>query len=299
MKKSLFILVILFLTLTSVRGQTNVYHPFPDSNSIWHQTFAGDYNTIDTSSYSYGLIGDTIINSRKYSKVYLLNDTSLNVSGNYLGCLREDSNKKVYYLGKEFWGMQEFTSEIQLYDFGKNVGDSIEYGIWGKKPVLSIDSILIGQNYRKRFQVLWDYFIEGIGSTIQLLSPITDIPTKYYTHWDLVCFKQDDAVLYTNSTYNGCFQTFGIKDNLGIQKTSLLISPNPFSQSAQITLYQTYHNIALAVYDIQGKQVAQQQYTDCDKIQFSRNQLSNGLYFLKLTLDDKGVETGKVVISEE
>jgi len=76
------------------------------------------------------------------------------------------------------------------------------------------------------------------------------------------------------------------------------ISPNPFSQSTQITLNQKYHSIALVVYDIQGKQVAQQQYADCDKIQLSRNQLSNGLYFLKLTLDDKSVETGKMVISE-
>jgi uncharacterized protein (TIGR02145 family) len=78
----------------------------------------------------------------------------------------------------------------------------------------------------------------------------------------------------------------------------LRISPNPFSQSTQITLNHTYHNIALAVYDIQGKLLLQQQYKDCDKIQLSRNQLSNGLYFLKLTLDDKEVETGKMVIGE-
>jgi hypothetical protein len=78
----------------------------------------------------------------------------------------------------------------------------------------------------------------------------------------------------------------------------LNITPNPFSQSTQITLNQSYHNIALAVYDIQGKQVAQQQYADSDKIQLSRNQLSNGLYFLKLTLDDKAVETGKIVVRE-
>jgi hypothetical protein len=88
----------------------------------------------------------------------------------------------------------------------------------------------------------------------------------------------------------------GIEEN----NTSInSISPNPFSQSTQITLPQTYHNIALAVYDIQGKQVAQQQYKDCSQIQLNRNQLSNGLYFLKLTLYDKEVETGKIVVNEE
>jgi hypothetical protein len=82
------------------------------------------------------------------------------------------------------------------------------------------------------------------------------------------------------------------------QSHNTTISPNPFSQSTQITLPQTYHNISLAVYDIQGKLLAQQQYKDCSLIQLNRNQLSNGLYFLKLTLDDKEVETGKIVIRE-
>ena len=90
--------------------------------------------------------------------------------------------------------------------------------------------------------------------------------------------------------------TVGTKESN--KEERMRIYPNPYNYSTQIILNQTYHNIALAVYDIQGKQVAQQQYADCDKIQLSRNQLSNGLYFLKLTLDDKEVETGKMVISE-
>jgi hypothetical protein len=79
---------------------------------------------------------------------------------------------------------------------------------------------------------------------------------------------------------------------------NISISPNPFTQSTQITLNQTYHNIVLSVYDIQGKLMLQNHYVDCDKIQLNRNQLSNGLYFLKLALDDKQVETGKIIISE-
>ena len=92
---------------------------------------------------------------------------------------------------------------------------------------------------------------------------------------------------------NGWFE--GIEENISSIHN---ISPNPFSQSTQISLNQSYHNIALAVYDIQGKLVAQQQYKDCSQIQLNRNQLSNGLYFLKLTLDDKTAEGRKVVISD-
>jgi uncharacterized protein (TIGR02145 family) len=104
---------------------------------------------------------------------------------------------------------------------------------------------------------------------------------------------------YTDGLSVRCLSDFPAKINEYGLNNNIIIAPNPFSQSTQITLNQSYHNIALAVYDIQGKQVAQQQYADCDKIQLNRNQLSNGLYFLKLTLDDKAVESGKIVISEK
>ena len=79
---------------------------------------------------------------------------------------------------------------------------------------------------------------------------------------------------------------------------SIFISPNPFTTSTQITLDKTYHNIFLSLYDIQGKLMLQKQYADCNQIQLNRDRLSNGMYFLKLRLDEKGVETGKIVVSE-
>lgn len=80
--------------------------------------------------------------------------------------------------------------------------------------------------------------------------------------------------------------------------SSIKISPNPFSSTTQITLPKTYHTIFLSVYDMQGKLVAQNQYADCDKIQLNRNKLTNGMYFLKLIMDDKEVTTGKIVVSD-
>ena len=111
----------------------------------------------------------------------------------------------------------------------------------------------------------------------------------------VAAYNPDGASVFSN---DACSSSLASIDESKVNK-EIGISPNPFTQSTQITLNQIYHSIALAIYDIQGKQVAQQHYADCDKIQLSRNQLSNGLYFLKLTLDDKAVETGKIVISGE
>ena len=87
----------------------------------------------------------------------------------------------------------------------------------------------------------------------------------------------------------------GVEEN---SKNSFFISPNPFSTTTQITLSKTYHTISLSVYDMQGKLVAQNQYADCDKIQLNRKGLTNGMYFLKLIMDDKEITTGKIVVSD-
>jgi hypothetical protein len=42
----------------------------------------------------------------------------------------------------------------------------------------------------------------------------------------------------------------------------------------------------------------QQNYADCSQIQLNRRGLNSGLYFLKLTLNDRWVETGKIVVTD-
>jgi hypothetical protein len=106
--------------------------------------------------------------------------------------------------------------------------------------------------------------------------------TSYFTIIDYACNLNSAAGIIENSDVS-LFQFRG----------------NPFKTSSQIALNQTYHSIVLAVYDIQGKLVEQLQYEDCSQIQFNRNRLSNGLYFVKITLDDKCLETGKFVVVDE
>ncbi|MEI6122125.1 MAG: T9SS type A sorting domain-containing protein [Bacteroidota bacterium] len=81
-------------------------------------------------------------------------------------------------------------------------------------------------------------------------------------------------------------------------ETTFTLSPNPFNQSTQITLNKTYQNITLEIYDIQGKLMLQKEYSDKDKILLESEGLNNGMYFLKLPLDGKMVETRKMVVSE-
>jgi hypothetical protein len=297
MKKSL-LFSILLLQVIIIKGQQ--YYPFPDSNAIWHHSFTAGMNWPGDTSYyySYGLIGDTIISSLVYSKVYLLNDTTLNLNATYSGCLREDSLKKVFYIGKDFWGMENFTQEIQLYDFSKNVGDSIDYGIWGKCAITSVDSIMIGQHYRKRFTVLWDTIIEGIGCLYDLLSPINPIPTKYYAKWELVCFKQEDEVLFLNPDYPACFPpAYGIDKNPVNSNYNIKIYPQPLTHTSYIDLTGTKVQFRyLTIYNILGRSIYRLEISNKKIIQLNKTDFISGLHLYKLETNDGQCTTGKIMI---
>ena len=101
---------------------------------------------------------------------------------------------------------------------------------------------------------------------------------------------------YKNNERPGCITT-GIENDFLFNQ--LKISPNPFSTSTQISFDKTYRNIALYLYDLQGKLLLQNHYSDCNQITLHRNQLSNGLYFLKIIIDDMQIETRKIVISDK
>ncbi len=122
--------------------------------------------------------------------------------------------------------------------------------------------------------------------------------------------QTDEFITKTNfNGINGKNPTTGplieIGGMVGIREESppeniagIYIYPNPFTTTTQISLNQTYHNITLAIYDIQGKLILQNEYADCDKIILNRNGLNNGMYFLRITLDGKWVETRKMLVSE-
>ncbi len=102
------------------------------------------------------------------------------------------------------------------------------------------------------------------------------------------------------SDASGCHACSTLTDInlLPIKNSNFTISPNPFSLSTQISFDKTYPSIALSLYDLQGKLLLQNHYTDCNQITLQRNQLSTGLYFLKLIIDDKQIETRKIVIGD-
>ena len=283
----------------SAKGQTTVYHPFPDSNAIW----VGHYKNNDTSNiYSFGLIGDTIIDSFQYNKIYVLHDSVLTINGStYFGAIRENG-KKVYYR------YMSCTHDVLLYDFTKQINDTI-FSVYSDFEITwcldstpfflvinSIDSILINGSYRKVFHFENDTlnWIEGIGSTKGLLEPIPPGVMGNYD-WNLVCFFQNDELLYHNQIFGSCFKSnSGIGENFEKRDIEINIFPNPSNGSLTVDFANMKNLKEILLQDLLGKIVFRQ--TINNQRQIKIDNLPSGAYILTI-IDNDYIKINKKIIS--
>ncbi len=301
--KKLLLLTITMLALTISYSQTNIYHSFPDSNAIWNVTYYG-YQA-QCSKYSYTLNSDTVVNSVTYKKIFkqlsyypynlMMNDCdwccpSL-LSVYYAGALREDTiAHKVYFLP------ESYNTDTLLYDFNLAVGDPIPFS-WNNwcsyLQVGSIDSVLIGTNYRKRWnfnipnnECLSSYassMIEGIGNTFGLLERFDFFEQGGY----LDCFSQNNHTLYpTYSPNSGCTLVSGVEEK---SQVSFKVSPNPLSYQATIQFENKLQNATLSLYNCFGQKVKEITNINDQTIILTRDNLTNGLYYAQLTQENYSV----------
>ena len=256
--------------------------------------------------YSFGIIGDTIINSITYHKIYVLGDTTLNVvNSKYYGAIREDSIKKIHFIKYNC-----NNEEIILYDFSKNVNDNFKTKIgyeWCEIPegihnetIKSVDTVLIDNEFRKKINLYTSYnddnWIQGIGSLNDLFYPINTLRiTTCICSWELVCFKQDDKVLYLNPQYNSCFPTVGINEIIK-KNNSFSIFPNPVSEISLIKWNETNQFTKLEIFDVLGRTIQKIRVVNVKSITINKNLFNEGIYFIILS-DRKGNNyTGKFII---
>ncbi|MGZ3903683.1 MAG: T9SS type A sorting domain-containing protein [Bacteroidia bacterium] len=281
-----YLTVFLFLILTNVYSQTSKYFPFPDSNAVWCDSICGTQSHI--------ISGDIIIGSKTYHKLItnahyyqIQNGLCDTTAGGYMnfyeGAFRQDTSaRKVYFLSAGD------TTETLLCDFTLNVGDTVRtYNTLAYCPnsvVTSIDSVLIGLQYRKQWNVFMPCYaiyhakiIEGIGSTFGLLDQRTPAGS-FKTFGKLFCFSQDNKTLYPNySATSGCNPINDIIDHFRFE--NLLILPNPTSNQFSVET-NTNEKLKLDLCDINGRNVLS--VTTNNKSSIDVSSLSEGVYSITI-----------------
>jgi len=277
------------------------YVPFPTENAQWNVFYASSYNDspMDTTLLQYSLQGDTTINGTVYRKMCRNIGTIANPIYKSVGGLREQDKKIYYYSGygyTKYIGPIINGSEKLLYDFNKKIGDVVAIDQWRGYTITKIDSVKIGNEYRKRYN---DCIIEGIGDVNQgLLSMITDIPTCSMCHfeWHFVCFSQNGESLFKNPIYVDCNSVLktalsDVKANIPLVK----ISPNPVKDILVLESLNTdLPCTSVEVMDVMGKSVKSIPISSSLESKLDLSDCNAGIYFVMLKFKDK-TELHKII----
>jgi hypothetical protein len=106
------------------------------------------------------------------------------------------------------------------------------------------------------------------------------------------CSDTDTASVTVN---NGC--TTGISKNNNTFYGN--VYPNPFVTHTTIQINDVVSGAVLTVYDMQGKKVKQLENISGQSITLNRDSLQAGLYFIRLTQNNKVIFTDKILIGNE
>jgi hypothetical protein len=304
----------MLISSTGIFGQVSVYHPFPDSSAVWTIQGEGCCVTscpppptpnpvITDHNISYYIQGDTIINNTTYHKImhsgsiyhHCLFGSSVNqwqqITPAYIGAIRQDTLlKQVYFL------QLSFSQECILYDFDLSIGDTLNYGCMNNSGscavVTSIDSVLIGNSYRKRFNLSTNppySIIEGIGSTAGFYEPLC--PFEYSAN--LVCFSQNGQTLYPDTTTNcSILSSINEPSEFSLNK----VSPNPFKYTTTITTGSDFIGSILYIYNCFGG-IQRSVVIKDNTTLIHRESLSSGIYLYRCINEDGKVLSGKLIIN--
>lgn len=293
--------IVLSFLLIAVPGysQTNIYYPLPTQNAAWRE-YQGSHCDM-CRDYQNFTAGDTVIGGKSYTKIW---SSGIYYSSNFYGfctntivgnfsylssAIRNDSiNKKVY--------SYDFYNHVEtlLYDFNLNLGDTVPVQ-FSSGYVSAIDSVLVGQNYHKRFTVseinsmLPDvYLIEGIGATSGLLNRI-DFCFECCT--SLLCVKQNDTTIYPDGWV--CDLIEGIPEN-STPALSFRLSPNPCEDFATISVSPATKDLSFSLYDPLGN-IILQKFNVINGERIDLTSVKPGFYYYNLSHSHDLARAGKLI----
>lgn len=280
------------------------YVPFPTNTAHWNCLFWHQYqpDNYTLTNYQYIQQGDTILKGKNYHKIFS-KVTDSQTPFSYIGGTREDSLKQIFFFPASNilnnpgpYSFPNDTAEHLLYSFNNlHIGDSLAINTnYTSIKVTSIDSVLIGTSFRKRYKIqngrlLFgnEYWIEGIGSTKDLLSPFTyEFEWQYYT----LCYG-DINTYYINSPngMDSCHYSkpSGVSEN---EASTIKVYPNPVTDFLNIVTPFNGIKINANIYNIHGQLLLEKtiltQQTEMDI-----SKLISGLYFLQIKTDNKMIMT--------
>ena len=303
-----------FCVITCVNAQT--YFNLTDPSSEWRDE--NQYGIEFSNPYylnHFSISTDTFFNSHTYAKLNV-ESQMLNCVAYPLGCNWEPSViwTDIVYLrddlaGKIYQGSPLSDSEWLLYDFNLEVGDTLPLTLLNydiENFVISIDSVLIGSDYRRRYNIgnhiSWptDPFvslIEGIGGTNGLFGMI-EVP--FETLVNFICYTNNGETTYFDEPFlietyidnndEACdliqlASSANLPDNAELQ-----IMGNPVTDVLNVSLNSTItNNFVFEVYDNLGLSYASSitAIPNGNNLSMNLKHLPPGIYYIYIIESNK------------
>lgn len=323
MKRIIILLVVVCFAKATI---AQLYQPFPTDSAVWRQSSANwNYPNYFQRDYNYFIKGDTLVSGNVYHKVYktlistdyvlgsplgpfnLVNGPTVVDSNKYVGSIREDLSKRVYFLPDTI----TTTSEILLYDFNLNVGDTLAYSynnssyFLGHNHVSAIDSVMVGTQYHKRFIISgslgyanYTSIVEGVGGSFGLLEMMID-PFEWSDN--LICYTYNGQQVWADSI--GHPPTYipancSLPSPVGISEHGetfpVTIFPNP--TTGIVTIKTSFsEKSSVEIVGVLGKRIYQSEQPGFEFVIDLAHQ-PKGIYFLNVRSGNKISKTQKIVL---
>ncbi|MFN5831336.1 MAG: T9SS type A sorting domain-containing protein [Bacteroidota bacterium] len=305
MKKKLTLILFCLMLQVTVAQNSN----WLANDPIWqvNSSCAVGYPCIRQETLNYYFIGDTLLNGMLYKQVFKKGQGQFNwMAAPPAACSGTFSyidTVPCYFLREA--GMKIFlrqpldTAEYLLYDFDLAIGDTLPVtfnNFQADVYVTAIDSFFTPYGYRKRFALAGNnsatHLIEGVGSSNGLFEPI---PLMLECGYMLNCFSLHDTAYYP---------TLGPSCNLAVALPTvsmldiLTVAPNPFSSYTIINSNRMLHKATLTINNSIGQTVKVRSQITGHSITLLREELSQGLYFIRLTEGSQLIASQKLMVTD-
>lgn len=327
--KKLFLLLFTSLFITDIYAQTNIYHALPDSGYYWNvidlstECETGSADTIQGLFNYTTILGDTLVGTKRYKKVYATN--SLKEIVYFLGYFYEDTLNRKVYVVTDNPDDHIITEESLLYDFnigiGETVDDYYDFRAFSEDHpansiVISVDSIEIESNYRRIIGIQYElfqcendneikidttYWIEGIGNTAGFTLPLfVPMNAGDYAVDVLACVFNGDEVVFTNPhEWHNCDSVFlqfiPIIDLNSEEKVTVYPQPADQLLNIDLNLGSREGNFTIQILDLSGKLIYRQAYFTAD-INIPVNNIQTGIYLIRIQYENGFYFSRKIII---
>ena len=210
----------------------------------------------------------------------------------YYGAIR-NYEEKIYYFKNN--------NNYILYDFDLSINDTaLIYRYCGelypmKVIVISISDTMINNRLLKKYNVSYsdttnafsptgnDYWIEEIGSEMyglmnEACSPYLTGPDKDF---HLLCYKENNNIVFQDTTYNTCFKETVIDAIPTISKNQIKIYPTILTGLKELCVESPYVIKEITIINLQGQKIFHKKI-NAKKYKTNLHFVKQGMYILKI-----------------